>query len=268
VTVDRLDRWTLVVGTMIATVITVYSYAISSVSLYSLGRASGLLVWQAPGVPAVADGVTTYGMFRVVSRSRRRDRRGTGYGWLLVVCGTAASVLGNIAHAEPNLTARVTAACFPAAVLAMLEALKGDVRALAGVRTPAAAGPRPSQRRSQRLSPLLSRWRRRGPHADLQASRSHVSSDRPTVPPDVPAAVPSDVPGTPAPPSGDSRSAQQRLQDAWDAGHPAGDQWTAGTLAAAASVGRATAGRFLAARRDIPNRPPALNGAGPHRKEG
>src|SRR5215217_2936915 len=66
-----------------------------------------------------------YGMFRIVSRSRR-GAKGAGYGWLLVTCGTAASIGGNVAHAHPNLVAQTIAAAIPLAVLAMLEGLKGD----------------------------------------------------------------------------------------------------------------------------------------------
>jgi hypothetical protein len=64
-------------------------------------------------------------MFRIVSRSRR-GARGAGYGWLLVGCGTAASIGGNVAHAHPDLVAQAIAAAIPVAVLAMLEGLKGD----------------------------------------------------------------------------------------------------------------------------------------------
>jgi hypothetical protein len=46
----------------------------------------------------VADGPAIYGMFRIISRSRR-GAKGAGYGWLLVICGTAASIGGNVAHA-------------------------------------------------------------------------------------------------------------------------------------------------------------------------
>src|SRR4029450_608012 len=68
--------------------------------------------------------------------------KGAGYGWLLVGCGTAASIGGNVAHAPPNLVAQGIAAALPLArpalaegiaaaiplaVLAMLEGLKGDV---------------------------------------------------------------------------------------------------------------------------------------------
>jgi hypothetical protein len=49
-----------------------------------------------------------------------------GYGWLLVGCGTAASIGGNVAHAQPDLVAQAIAAAIPLAVLAMLEGLKGD----------------------------------------------------------------------------------------------------------------------------------------------
>ena len=93
--------------------------------LYALGIQAGYSWWQAAAVPVVADGPAIYGMFRIVSRSRR-NAKGAGYGWLLVGCGTAASIGGNVAHAQPNLVAQTIAAAIPLAVLAMLEGLKGD----------------------------------------------------------------------------------------------------------------------------------------------
>src|SRR5215213_322844 len=117
--VSRLDRVTLQLGVAVAVVIAVCSYAVSATSLYALGVQAGYSWWQAAAVPVVADGPAIYGMFRIVSRSRR-GAKGAGYGWLLVGCGTAASIGGNVAHAQ------AIAAAIPLAVLAMLEGLKGD----------------------------------------------------------------------------------------------------------------------------------------------
>jgi hypothetical protein len=123
--VSRLDRVTLQLGVAVAVVIALCSYAVSATSLYALGVQAGYSWWQAAAVPIVADGPAIYGMFRIVSRSRR-GAKGAGYGWLLVICGTAASIGGNVAHAQQDLVARAIAAAIPLAVLAMLEGLKGD----------------------------------------------------------------------------------------------------------------------------------------------
>jgi hypothetical protein len=123
--VSRLDRVTLQLGVAVAVVIALCSYAVSATSLYALGRRAGYSPWQAAAVPVVADGPAIYGMFRIVSRSRR-GARGAGYGWLLVIAGTLASIGGNVAHAQPDLVAQAIAAAIPLAVLAMLEGLKGD----------------------------------------------------------------------------------------------------------------------------------------------
>src|SRR5215213_3509972 len=123
--VSRLDRVTLQLGVAVAVVIALCSYAVSATSLYALGVQAGYSWWQAAAVPVVADGPAIYGMFRIVSRSRR-GAKGAGYGWLLVGCGTLASIGGNVAHAQPNLVAQAIAAAIPLAVLAMLEGLKGD----------------------------------------------------------------------------------------------------------------------------------------------
>jgi hypothetical protein len=69
--VSRLDRVTLQVGVAVAVVIAVCSYAVSATSLYALGVQAGYGWWQAAAVPVVADGPAIYGMFRIVSRSRR-----------------------------------------------------------------------------------------------------------------------------------------------------------------------------------------------------
>src|SRR4029453_6897409 len=123
--VSRLARIPLRLGVAVAVVIALCSYAVSATSLYALGLQAGYSRWQAAAVPVVADGPAIYGMFRIISRSRR-GARGVGYGWLLVGCGTLASIGGNVAHAQPNLVARAIAAAIPLAVLAMLEGLKGD----------------------------------------------------------------------------------------------------------------------------------------------
>src|SRR5918993_2583271 len=123
--VSTLDRITLRLGVAVAVVIALCSYAVSATSLYALGVQAGYSPWQAAAVPVVADGPAIYGMFRIVSRSRR-GAKGAGYGWLLVGCGTLASIGGNVAHAQPNLVARAIAAAIPLAVLEILEGLKGD----------------------------------------------------------------------------------------------------------------------------------------------
>src|SRR5215216_74425 len=127
---STLDRVTLQLGVAVAVVIATCSYAVSATSLYALGRQAGYAPWQALAVPVVADGPAIYGMVRIVSRARR-GASGAGYGWLLVIAGTAASIAGNVAHAQPGLVARGIAAAIPLAVLAMLEALKGDTEEVA-----------------------------------------------------------------------------------------------------------------------------------------
>jgi hypothetical protein len=150
--VSTLDRVTLQLGVAVAVVIALCSYAVSATSLYALGVRAGYSWWQAAAVPVVADGPAIYGMFRIVSRSRR-GAKGAGYGWLLVMCGTAASIGGNVAHAQPDLVAQTIAAAIPLAVLAMLEGLKGDAGEVARLthatdldRDPVAAPGQPNQR--------------------------------------------------------------------------------------------------------------------------
>ena len=98
---SALDRVTLQLGVAVAALIALCSYAVSATSLYALGVRAGYSWWQAAAVPVVADGPAIYGMFRIISRSRR-GAKGAGYGWLLVIAGTLASIGGNVAHAHPN----------------------------------------------------------------------------------------------------------------------------------------------------------------------
>ena len=69
--VSPLDRVTLQLGVAVAVAIALCSYAVSATSLYALGVRAGYSWWQAAAVPVVADGPAVYGMFRIVSRSRR-----------------------------------------------------------------------------------------------------------------------------------------------------------------------------------------------------
>src|SRR5215218_9787781 len=119
-------------------------------------------------------------MFRIVSRSRR-GAKGAGYGWLLVGCGTLASIGGNVAHARPNLVAQAIAAAIPLAVLAMLEALKGDAGEVTRLAAQAAdldrAGPlaQPAHR------PHATTVRRTDAAATMDGARVAAGAQRPAM---------------------------------------------------------------------------------------
>src|SRR5512133_3633270 len=209
-------------------------YAVSATSLYALGVQAGYSRWQAAAVPVVADGPAIYGMFRIISRSRR-GARGAGYGWLLVGCGTAASIGGNVAHAQPNLVAQTIAAAIPLAVLAMLEGLKGDAGEVtrltaqaAGLNYPAALA-QPGQR------PAATTVRRSDPTANLNTAAAALGSQRRA------------LPAGPRPT--DPTTVGARLQAAYTQPRPGGQPWTAQTLAEAAGCGRSSAASFLQRQR-------------------
>jgi hypothetical protein len=231
--VSRLDRVTLQLGVTVAVVIALCSYAVSATSLYALGRQAGYSWWQAAAVPVVADGPAIYGMFRIVSRSRR-GAKGAGYGWLLVIAGTLASIGGNVAHAQPDLVAQAIAAAIPLAVLAMLEGLKGDASEV--TRLAAQAPTRDS------LTGLDG--------SDTGGQRAVTTTVRRT---DTLAALDGDRPRMRELPARavrtDTAGVRQRLQAAYTRGRPDGQAWTARTLAEAACCGRSTAAAFLQARR-------------------
>jgi hypothetical protein len=231
--VSTLDRVTLQLGVAVAVVIATCSYAVSATSLYALGRQAGYAPWQAVAVPVVADGPAIYGMFRIVSRSRR-GARGAGYGWLLVGCGTLASIGGNIAHAQPDLVARAIAAAIPLAVLAMLEGLKGDAGEVTRLAAQAAghrgaawaeSGERPPATSVHRIDPPP------GPGVGAPAA----GAKRP--------ALPAAVKQANGPPVG------MRLQAAYAKPRVDGQAWTARSLAEAAGCGRSSAASFLQRQR-------------------
>jgi Protein of unknown function (DUF2637) len=232
--VSRLDRVTLQLGVAVAVVIALCSYAVSATSLYALGVQAGYSWWQAAAVPVVADGPAIYGMFRIVSRSRR-GAKGAGYGWLLVGCGTLASIGGNVAHAHPNLVAQGIAAAIPLAVLAMLEGLKGDAGEVTRLAAQAAgldhttALDRPGQ------APQGTTVRRTDTRALLDNASVADDSRRPAL---AAGASPTD-----------NSMVGGRLQAAYAQQRPDGRPWTARTLAEAAGCGRSSAAAFLQRQR-------------------
>jgi Protein of unknown function (DUF2637) len=228
--VSRLDRVTLQLGVGVAVVIALCSYAVSATSLYALGRHAGYAPWQAAAVPVVADGPAIYGMFRIVSRSRR-GAKGVGYGWLLVIAGTLASIGGNVAHAQPDLVAQAIAAAIPLAVLAMLEGLKGD----AGEVTRLAAHAATLDSLDAVGQPAVATTvRRTDAPAALDAGQVDGSHVREL------AARPGRT---------DSSGVRQRLQAAYAQQRPDGQSWTARTLAEAAGCSRSSAATFLHTQR-------------------
>jgi hypothetical protein len=230
--VSKLDRITLQLGVAVAVVIALCSYAVSATSLYALGVQAGYSWWQAAAVPVVADGPAIYGMFRIVSRSRR-GAKGVGYGWLLVGCGTAASIGGNVAHAQPNLVAQTIAAAIPLAVLAMLEGLKGDAGEVARLTARTAAPDRADALEEPGQRPQATTVRR--PDTTAIRDTAVLRSQRPA------------LPAGPRP--ADPASVGARLQAAYARPRPDGQPWTARTLAEAAGCGRSSAANFLQRQR-------------------
>src|SRR4030095_15368008 len=176
-------------------------------------------------------------MFRIISRSRR-GAKGAGYGWLLVIAGTMASIGGNVAHAQQDLVARAIAAAIPLAVLAMLEGLKGDAGEATRLAAPA-AGLEPAGAFAQ-------------PGQIPQPTT--VRRPHPTPPPHTPAppargTAPPRRPPPPAPRAPATPTVGTRLQAAYARPRPDGQPWTARTLAEAAGCGRSSAASLLPRQR-------------------
>jgi hypothetical protein len=229
--VSRLDRVTLQLGVAVAVIIAVCSYAVSATSLYAPGLQAGYSWWQAAAVPVVADGPAIYGMFRIISRSRR-GAKGAGYGWLLVGCGTLASIGGNVAHARDDLVAQAIAAAIPLAVLAMLEGLKGDAGEV--TRLAAQAITRDGAGTFDRAGQLAQATtvRRSDPITNQRQSPGTFRPGRRT------------LPARPAAPTANG-TVGTRLQAAYGQPRTDGQPWTARTLAEAAGCGRSSAAAFL-----------------------
>jgi hypothetical protein len=232
--VSRLDRVTLQLGVAVAVVIALCSYAVSATSLYALGIQAGYSWWQAAAVPVVADGPAIYGMFRIVSRSRR-GAKGAGYGWLLVIAGTLASIGGNVAHARDDLVARAIAAAIPLAVLAMLEGLKGDAGEVTRLAAQAAAGGGAGPLDPAAQVPQTTTVRRSDPTTKQHQSTGTFSPHRRALPA--------------APEAADNTTVGARLQAAYARPRPDGQPWTARSLAEAAGCGRSSAASFLQRQR-------------------
>jgi hypothetical protein len=226
--VSRLDRVTLQLGVAVAVVIAVCSYAVSATSLYALGAQAGYSRWPAAAVPVVADGPAIYGMFRIVSRSRR-GAKGAGYGWLLVGCGTLASIGGNVAHAKHDLVAQLIAAAIPLAVLAMLEGLKGDAGEVTRLATQTTAGDGADTLEPASQLPQATTVRRGDPATNPRYATETFNSERRALP---------------AKPTANGMVGA-RLQAAYAQPRPDGQAWTARTLAEAAGCGRSSAAAFL-----------------------
>jgi hypothetical protein len=234
--VSRLDRVTLQLGVAVAVVIALCSYAVSATSLYALGIRAGYSWWQAAAVPVVADGPAIYGMFRIVSRSRR-GAKGAGYGWLLVGCGTLASIGGNVAHAQPNLVAQAIAAAIPLAVLAMLEGLKGDAGEVTRLAARATDLDRAAALAQSGQRPQATTVRRSDPTANPDTAAAALGSQ--------PRAL------SAGPRQSDPTTVGARLQAAYAHQRPDGQPWTARTLAEAAGCGRSSAASFLQRQRPL-----------------
>jgi Protein of unknown function (DUF2637) len=228
--VSRLDRITLQLGVAVAVAIAVCSYAVSATSLYALGLQAGYSWWQAAAVPVVAHGPAIYGMFRIISRSRR-GAKGAGYGWLLVIAGTLASIGGNVAHAQQDLVARAIAAAIPLAVLAMLEGLKGDAGEVTRLTGQAAVGDGAGAVEPAGHLPRATTVRRNDPVTNPRHATETFSPG------------PRALPASPEPTAKSTVSI--RLQAAYAQPPPDGQAWTARTLAEAAGCGRSSAAAFL-----------------------
>jgi hypothetical protein len=158
-----------------------------------------------------------------------------------VGCGTAASIGGNVAHAQPDLVAQAIAAAIPLAVLAMLEGLKGDAGEVTRLAARAADLHRAGALDQPDQLPHATTVRRTTPTANPDTAAAALGSQRRALP-----AGPRSDPTT---------TVGARLQAAYAHPRPDGQPWTARTLAEAASCGRSSAASFLQRQRPPASEP-------------
>jgi hypothetical protein len=156
-------------------------------------------------------------------------------------CGTAASIGGNVAHAQPNLVAQAIAAAIPLAVLAMLEGLKGDAGEVTRLTAQAADPDHATALEGPGQLPQGTTVRRTDTTALLESAGEADGSRRPALP-----AGPSPT---------DRGMVGARLQAAYAQQRPDGQPWTARTLAEAAGCGRSSAASFLQHQRSPAKEP-------------
>jgi hypothetical protein len=164
--------------------------------------------------------------------------KGAGYGWLLVIAGTLASIGGNVAHAQHDLVARAIAAAIPLAVLAMLEGLKGDAGEVTRLATQAAAGDGAGTLEPAGQRPQATTVRRSNPSTNHHHATGTFSPRRRA------------LPAGPTEPTANG-TVGARLQAAYAQPRPDGQPWTARTLAEAAGCGRSSAAAFLQRHRQL-----------------
>ena len=233
--VSRLDRITLQLGVAVAVVIACCSYAVSATSLYALGVQAGYSWWQAAAVPVVADGPAIYGMFRIISRSRRgaHGRRL----WLAA---------GHLRHRWPRSAATSPTPnptwsprpspppsrwpCWPC-----WKDLKGDAGEVTRLAAQAADLDRAGALAQPGQLPQATTVRRTTATANPDAAAAALSSQRRALPA--------------GPKQTDGPTVGARLQAAYAQPRPDGQPWTARTLAEAAGCGRSSAAAFLQRQR-------------------
>jgi hypothetical protein len=196
-------------------------------------------------------------MVRIVSRSRR-GARGAGYGWLLVTCGTAASVAGNVAHAPAGLGRPRHRRRHPPGRPGDAGGAQGGRPRGRPARHPAPVRPdRPARHPGPvRPGPPSRPGRPAGPPRPVRRPGAGRRDHRPACGsprhpggqhgrPRGPAAARPDPASDPRP---DGR-VRERLSAVHAHGRPDGQPWTARTLAEVAGCAKSTAAAFLAAHR-------------------
>lgn len=120
------ERWIVRSLTLVLAVIALSSAALSAIGLHTVGVDAGFQPALAWLLPVCIDGLvlagTLSGLHGILSRT------GSGYGWVLVLVGTFASVIGNVATAEGGMFAKGVHAVPPLAYALSVEAVAGPIR--------------------------------------------------------------------------------------------------------------------------------------------
>ena len=158
---DRWIRWTTIVSVALLALI---AGTVSYLHMHTLVARHGQPGWVAALTPFSVDGMIVAASTTLLADSRSGQRGGV-LPWALLVAGSVASLLANVAVAEPTLIGRIIAAWPSFALTASYELLTRQVR-----RSSASTAP---GRHSQRLrtAPASSTNPAPAPSAELRLVR-------------------------------------------------------------------------------------------------
>jgi len=162
--VSAADRWIKGTTTGCVALLALIAGTVSYLNMHMLVARHGQPGWVAALTPLSVDGMIVAASTTLLADSRS-GRKGGGLPWALLVAGSVASLLANVAVAEPTLIGRVIAAWPSFALTASYELLTRQVRRSSASTVP---GRHPQRLRTVPAPPTKPA---RAPAAELQLVR-------------------------------------------------------------------------------------------------